>query len=139
MTIINGSCHCGNLSYRFETTFDADTLPIRACQCSFCRAHGAHTATDPDGTARLFARDPSRLLLYRFAHGVTEFVMCSQCGIYVGAVISDGDQKFITLNMNLAGLDVSRAEAVEYDGESAKSRLSRRCKKFTPLIEHPLA
>jgi len=54
-------------------------------------------------------------------------------------VISDGDQKFITLNMNLAGLDVSRAEAVEYDGESTKSRLSRRRKKFTPLIEHPLA
>ena len=36
----------------FESRFGPDELPVRACQCGFCRAHGARTAADPEGRVR---------------------------------------------------------------------------------------
>lgn len=49
MAVYEGQCHCGNLQLRFESAIAPENLPLRACQCSFCRAHGALTVSDPAG------------------------------------------------------------------------------------------
>ena len=41
MTTLTGGCHCGNMRVAFETSLDPRNLPLRGCQCSFCRRHGA--------------------------------------------------------------------------------------------------
>ena len=51
MTTLRGGCHCGNLKVAFETSLDPSILQLRACQCSFCRRHGAVTTSDPGGHA----------------------------------------------------------------------------------------
>ena len=38
-----GACHCGAVGVFFETDAGADALQVRACQCGFCRRHGAKT------------------------------------------------------------------------------------------------
>src|SRR5579859_2220723 len=51
--ILRGGCHCGNLGVVLETERDPRALPLRACQCSFCRRHGAVTTADPGGLLRI--------------------------------------------------------------------------------------
>jgi DNA-3-methyladenine glycosylase I len=41
LAVLSGRCHCGNIELAFESSVPAEQLPLRACVCSFCRAHGA--------------------------------------------------------------------------------------------------
>ncbi len=45
-----GSCHCGAIRLRLTLSWPPGEAPVRACDCSFCRAHGARTVTDPSGS-----------------------------------------------------------------------------------------
>jgi hypothetical protein len=100
MTTLRGGCHCGNISVEFETALDPATLPLRACQCSFCRKHGARTTSDPKGRLSVSAREGG-LLRYRFALGITDFVVCRACGVYVAATMQAATGVLGTLNVNV--------------------------------------
>jgi hypothetical protein len=136
-TIIDGACHCGNITYEFKTVFTAESLIIRNCQCSFCKVHGGATARDPDGTVKINARDSDLVTLYRFGTKTTDFVLCARCGVYVGAVLTHKGKQTATLNMRLSSLDTSNAEPIVYDDEPAEDRVARRMELFTPVIECP--
>ena len=58
MNHLNGSCHCGNIKVAFETALDPQALPLRACQCAFCRRHGGVTTSDPAGRLVIEINDP---------------------------------------------------------------------------------
>ena len=130
-----GSCHCGALSYVYQTELPPEQWSIRACQCSFCRAHGARSTSDPHGTVAFRVAQPERLHRYRFAHGVTDFLICAHCGVYLGAVTDVSGSLFAIINTNAlrpvpAGL--KDAAAVSHEGESAKARTERRRARWTP-------
>lgn len=124
-----GQCHCGAIRFAFET---AQSLAPRACQCSFCRRHGARTVTDPEGSAVL-ALGPETIR-YRFGTGTTDFLICGRCGIYVGATAELDGRVYATLNLN--AFDDPRLELeaapVSYDGEDAAGKANRRRAKWTP-------
>lgn len=124
-----GQCHCGAIRVIFET---ARILVPRACQCSFCRKHGARTVADPEGSAVLELGPDT--LRYRFGSGTTDFLICGRCGIYVGAAAELDGQIYATLNLN--ALDDPRpdlaATPVSYDGEEANAKADRRREKWTP-------
>ena len=82
--VIDGQCHCGNLSFRLET---AGPLQPRACQCRFCRSHRAVCASDPAGHAIIKILDESLLSRYRFAQRTADCLICRRCGVYLGAVL----------------------------------------------------
>lgn len=135
-TSIHGSCHCGNLEVVFETGFNADELPIRACACSFCRSQGARSTSDPKGSVKITIHDPSRLIRYRFALKTADFLICGRCGIYVAAVIKVGDKSYATLNINtFDDLERFKREAVpvHYGKETAAQRIARRKTNWTPV------
>ena len=46
---LEGGCHCGRLRVAFTTARAPTELPLRACQCTFCRRHGGLTTSDPEG------------------------------------------------------------------------------------------
>jgi hypothetical protein len=125
----SGQCHCGAIRFAFETE---KLLAPRACQCSFCRKHGARTVTDPDGSAVL-ALGP-KALRYRFGTGTTDFLICGRCGIYVGAIAELDGRLYATLNLN--AFDDPRpdlaATPVSYDGEDAAAKADRRRARWTP-------
>jgi|CZKU01.1.fsa_nt_gi hypothetical protein len=76
MTVLRGGCHCGNLKVALETSLDPSVLQLRACQCSFCRRHGAVTTSDPAGRLLVEVGQPELLVRYRFALGITDFLVC---------------------------------------------------------------
>ena len=95
-----GHCHCGNLEVTFRTEKDASALGVRACQCGFCRRHGARTVTDPDGSVTIRVHDVRCLTRYRFGQSAADFLLCSACGTYLGAVCEADGCHYATLNVN---------------------------------------
>src|SRR5215472_15639056 len=99
---LHGGCHCKNLKVTFETARDPSELPLRACQCSFCVRHGGITTSDPEGLLVVDVERAGDLSRYRFALGVTDFLVCRTCGVYVAAVMEDeGRQALGVLNVNV--------------------------------------
>ncbi|HEX9579268.1 MAG TPA: hypothetical protein VF993_16055 [Myxococcales bacterium] len=132
MALITGRCHCGNVETSLETGIDPRALPLRACQCTFCRRHGARTTSDPSGRAQIKVRDEAQLSRYRWGLATADFLVCRRCGVYAGAVM----QSWAVLNVNLFDdQEPFRREVqpVNYDGESAEQRIARRKKVWTPL------
>jgi hypothetical protein len=125
----HGQCHCGAVTFRFETE---QPLAPRACQCGFCRRHGARTLSDPAGAAEITLGEAA--LWYRFASRAADYLLCGRCGTYVGAVAQIDGSTYATLNLN--AFDDPRpdlaAEPVSYDGESAEEKAERRHRRWTP-------
>ena len=67
MSAWRGRCHCGALGFEYRTEKPPGEWPVRACQCSFCRKHGAVCTSDPAGSVRFMHEDPTLLARYRFA------------------------------------------------------------------------
>ncbi|MCM8558152.1 GFA family protein [Sphingomicrobium sediminis] len=127
-----GSCHCGSVTMRYDSDLP---LTLRACQCSFCRKHGSTNASDPDG--QLAIRSDLTLLRYRFGLGITDFLICPNCGVYVAAVM-EGEKGLIgTANMNCFDVGSVEVSPIDYAGENAGDRTSRREDHWTPttLVE----
>lgn len=137
--LFTGQCHCGNIQVRFESAFGPAELPLRACQCSFCRAHGAVAATDPRGRLTLTASVPHEVRRYRFGLGITDFLICARCGVYIAAVMEIDGLSFASLNANALRQRTELTQSpqpVRYDGESAEQRRARRRTNWTPTELH---
>jgi hypothetical protein len=126
----DGGCHCGALRFSFET--DRPLSP-RACQCGFCRRHNARAVSDPDGAATLVLGPET--IRYRFGLGVTDFLICGRCGVYIGALARIDGADLMTLNLDAFDEPHLGMEAVPsfYDGESAEVRSARRRERWTPV------
>jgi hypothetical protein len=130
------SCHCGALEARYRTAVPVANWSVRACQCAFCRAHGALTTSDPAGTLAFAAHNPERVHRYRFGSGATDFLLCRECGVYVGARLAPGRGHFGVLNTRAlrpipAGLPAPAP--MNYGDEPPQLREERRTKRWTPL------
>jgi len=130
-----GGCHCGNIAVVLETRRRPDELELRACQCSFCRGHGARSTSDPGGHARITVCDGARLCRYRFGLRTADFFVCRECGGYAAAVMTEAGGSFAVLNVNLfrdsAGF-AHPATPMNYDAESEAERRTRRRRRWTP-------
>ncbi|MFN4088974.1 MAG: DUF1289 domain-containing protein [Alphaproteobacteria bacterium] len=136
LRVHRGGCHCGNVSVVFETRQKRKALRPRACQCDFCRAHGARTVTDPAGVLRIAVADEARCSLYRFGLRTADYLVCGACGVYVAALLREEDGIRATLNLNvLAGAArfPKKPLPVAYDGEDAAARIARRRESWTPV------
>jgi hypothetical protein len=126
-----GQCHCG----RVHATFRVSTpdLQVRACQCGFCRRHGAKNVSDTDGFAEIISDGP--LVRYHFGLMSADVLLCPVCGVYVGSALeADGITR---VSLNAAGLAMapyagSDATPMDYSGETLHERLDRRRARWTP-------
>lgn len=132
----SGGCHCGALGFDFHTALPVGQWSVRACQCRFCRAHGAATTSDPTGRLRFRADQAESLQRYRFGLKTADFLLCSHCGVYVGAQIETPRGAFgiiNTLAITPAPADLPAAVPADYDAEGASERFRRREQRWTPL------
>ena len=134
-----GGCHCRNLTLRLCLTTPPEAVRLRACQCSFCRAHATRTISDPNGAVEVWAEDWSLVEAYRFGTGTAAFLICRRCGVYIGAVCDTPAGLRATINTN--SLDdrarfTQPAAAVDHDGEDLADRLARRACTWTPAVVH---
>ncbi|MBL8550695.1 MAG: hypothetical protein JNJ73_11995 [Hyphomonadaceae bacterium] len=129
--IYEGACHCGAARAALRT--ELSPPPVRACQCGFCRRHGAATTSDPAGKLTLsFASTPR---VYRFASRASEVLICPGCGVYVASCIDTREGKRATLNivgMAVAELITLAPSPVSYEAEGAEAKRARRLANWTP-------
>ena len=88
--------------------------------------------SDPEGAATItLGRQAAR---YRFGAALGDFLICGQCGVYLGALQEIGGQLYAVLN--LTAFDDPHedlpGEAMIYDGETAETRTARRRARWTP-------
>ena len=130
-----GGCHCGNLRYALDTALALEQLPLRACQCSFCLHHGARSTSDPTGRIHFEAKDAAQLTRYRFGLRTADFLICAKCGIYVGATMVEDGRAYGIINANTldeAAQLTQQSQPMDYDGEDALARQSRRRARWSP-------
>ena len=131
-----GLCHCGAIGFSYITDFPPDAWSVRACQCSFCRAHGASYTSDLNGSVRFRIVKLDALVRYSFAHRTAEFLLCGICGVYIAAVMAAEQGTFAALNLNTVATampDLPPAEPVSYESESREERILRRQSRWTPV------
>jgi hypothetical protein len=135
--VFAGSCHCGAIGFTFRASEPPDRWQVRACQCSFCRGHGARTTSDPAGAVSFRIDDESQLHRYRFGLRSADFLVCRTCGVYIASVMSSSRGRFATVNINAlrAPIDVADAVPMKYDDESLEQKQRRREERWTPVVE----
>ena len=132
---LEGGCHCGRLRIAFTTGRAVTELPLRACQCTFCRRHGALTTSDPEGEVVLTVSELPAPGWYRFGTGTTDFWVCPRCGVYVGAYVeSDGQGRAVVNTRALEARDdfTQAPAAMDYGQETREGRLDRRMRVWSP-------
>ena len=132
-----GACHCGAIGFVYRTAVQPRDWNIRACQCSFCRSHATLTASDPDGSLEFTARERDVLQRYRFGQRTADFLLCSRCGVYIGAVIQSRSGMYGIINARaLLSMDapLPKPVAMTYEREQVAERTERREKRWTPVV-----
>lgn len=81
---VKGGCHCGNIRLEAQLTRAPETYSPRACDCDFCRKHGASYLSDPDGALQIHVRDMDLLGKYRQGSGIADCLFCKCCGVLIG-------------------------------------------------------
>ncbi|MFL5256157.1 MAG: hypothetical protein ACJ8AI_25330 [Rhodopila sp.] len=136
-----GGCHCGNIRVRMRLTKPASEMPVRSCACTFCRSHGTRTVSDPVGQADLWA-DWNEVGKYRFGSRTADYLLCRNCGVYIGAVCETKAGRRCVINTRCLQDRVAFAQQAahpDYDQESVEDRLARRAQNWMPATLHDSA
>ena len=140
MTSWAGACFCGSIAYELRSDIAPPEWSIRACQCAFCRAHDALSTSDPAGELRFQSSRPENLQRYRFAMRTADFLLCRECGVYIGAVIETEGGRFGIVNTHsllAPPPDIAAVAPISYETEDQQGRVDRRAKRWTPVTAVP--
>lgn len=135
-----GSCYCGSIGFRFLTAIAPSDWSVRACQCRFCVTHDAQSTSDPSGQLHFTARDPQNLQRFRFGLRTADFLLCRNCGVYIGAVIEIDGARYGILNthaLDATPESIAGVAPIDYDGEDTSGRIARREERWTPVATVP--
>ena len=136
MNEYEGRCHCGAIGWRYRTALVPSDWPVRSCQCTFCRSHQTRCTSDPNGSVEFDIVEPALLKRYSFGLRTAEFLVCSECGNYIGALATADETPVATLNLNVLRTPVSglsEPDSAHYEAEDSRSRIERRKVRWTPV------
>ena len=134
--IYEGSCHCGALGASYSTAIRPGDAEIRECQCAFCRLHAAQVVSDPLGSLRFVENVPGALHRYNFGMKTADYLLCTRCGAYMGAVLENEKGRFGIVNIRTLAnyYDFTGIiDLVSFDTEDLAQRIARRIEKWTPV------
>lgn len=97
---ITGGCHCGNITLDVTLPQMPETYNPRACDCDFCRKHGAAYLSDPAGKLAIGVRESESLGYYRQGSEVADCLFCRNCGVLIGVSYRDDGRCFATVNVS---------------------------------------
>ncbi len=134
---IDGKCHCGNIAFVLQWPGDGDTIPVRACSCTFCVKHGGAYTSHREAELVAAVHDQALVSRYRFGTETAEFYLCSRCGVVPFVTSEIAGNLYAVVNVNsFEGIDPARfSRAVtDFDGETTASRLDRRKQNWIPSV-----
>jgi hypothetical protein len=112
VSFLHGACHCGALRVEFGTGQDPATIHPRACDCSFCRKHGAAYVSDPAGSLSVTETVDGMLGDYRQGSNTAQFLLCRRCGILVAVLFVEESRTFGAVNSRCLDSDLRFGETV---------------------------
>jgi hypothetical protein len=127
--LINGSCHCGNISFVLRWEPEPAEIPARACTCSFCAKHGGVWTSCPTGTLEITVRDPLLESRYAFGTKTAQFHICTGCGVVPVVTSRIDDRLYGVVSVNAfdhVAPSLLRHASATFDRESEEGRLARR-------------
>lgn len=131
--LIQGSCHCGNVSFALDWSPDPTEIPARPCSCTFCLKHGGVWTSCPSGSLTVNVREPDSVSRYGFGTHTADFHVCTVCGV-VPVVTSRIDGRlYAVVSVNAfenPGVPLRRLEHARFDGEDEATRLARRARNW---------
>ena len=137
--LIQGKCHCGNLSFCLTWEPDPAEIPARACGCSFCTKHGGVWTSHPGGALEVTVKHPSLVSKYTFGTRTAEFHICGRCGIVPVVTSRIEDRLYAVVSVNaFEGVDPSllRRAPASFDGEGQETRLARRKRNWIANVRY---
>ena len=136
--LINGRCHCGNISFKLTWEPEPEEIPARACDCSFCTKHGGVWTSCNTGSLKVTVGDPSFVSKYSFGTKTAQFHICSKCGIVPVVTSQIEGRTYAVVNVN-AFEDVApsllKRAAASFEAEDETARLSRRKRNWIANVE----
>ena len=136
--LIDGACHCGNVSFTLEWLPAPTEIPARACGCSFCVKHGGVWTSNPNGSLQIKVKDPTLVSRYMFGTRTAEFHVCSGCGVVPVVTSEIAGRLYAVVNVNtFEGVDAAllRRASANFDGEGTDSRLERRARNWIGRVQ----
>src|SRR4051794_20913048 len=101
MHSVSGKCHCGNIRVNVELAKEPERYQPRACDCDFCRMHGAAYVSDPNGSLTIRIADPGLTGRYRQGNALADMLLCTRCGVLAAALYSSDGQTQGTVNVRI--------------------------------------
>jgi len=136
--LINGKCHCGNISFSLDWVEETPDIPARVCGCTFCIKHGGVWTSKPGAALRVRVRDPAASSKYAFGTKTATFHICSRCGAVPFVSSEIANRLYAVVNVNtFEGVDQSlvRKAGSDFEGEDVDSRLSRRVRHWIDNVK----
>ena len=136
-TIIDGQCHCGNISYAFKSNRAIADIPLRKCNCTFCSKHNCVYSADANGEFEYkeAARKTNR---YQFGHSTAVFHVCKTCGMMPFVTCEIDGQEYAVVNLCTAtshAFSNAPTSTKDFSGESVDDRLARRKQTWMPTVK----
>jgi hypothetical protein len=98
---VNGGCHCGNIQVALELARPPAAYTPRACDCDFCRKHGAAYISDAQGSLAIRIRERVASGKYRQAGGNADFLVCKNCGVLVAVCYQSAARLYAAVNVSI--------------------------------------
>ncbi|MFC5300276.1 GFA family protein [Azospira restricta] len=124
---LRGGCHCGALRIDIGLPRPPETYGPRACDCDFCRKHGAAYFSDPDGSLRVMVGDARFLGRYRQGSGIAECLLCTNCGVLLGVAYREDERLYAAINYRVVegGVVFGEAQPVSPKTLTANEKVRR--------------
>jgi hypothetical protein len=135
--LINGKCHCGNVTFVLDWPDDTHEIPARTCSCSFCVKHGGVWTSNPHASLRVTIADSDRVSRYTFGTRTATFHVCSRCGAVPVVTSEIGGRLHAVVSVNaMEGVESSRyrRSSAHFDDEDVGTRLARRERNWIPDV-----
>ena len=135
--LLNGGCHCGNISFQLNWLPEPSEIPARACTCSFCLKHGGVWTACSTGELEVRILDKAHVSEYTFGTKTAVFHICSRCGAVPVVTCDIAGNTYAVVSVNaFDGVDpgMLKPGQVSFDGEDEATRLSRRAKGWIPSV-----
>lgn len=132
---LKGGCHCGNISVDIQLADSPNTYSPRACDCDFCRKHGASYVSDPKGSLQIRIKDQKLLGKYQQGSGSADFLFCLKCGVLIGVCYQDAKKIFAAINSKIvSNTSFDSEKTVSPKALSPKDKVSRWREVWFPNV-----
>ncbi len=135
--LINGKCHCGNITLRLQWNEEPVKILARACGCTFCSKHGAVWTSNRAAELDVIVGDETLVSRYKFGTSTAEFMVCAKCGMVPVALCEIEGRLHSVVNINtLEDVDPALLQraATNFDAEDVESRVARRKRTWIPNV-----